>query len=211
MEKSYRYLGYVLMLMLPLITVAFHKSYGSKFPNFEPGYDIFIHIHAFFASVWVLMLIVQPLLITYKKLAWHRALGKLSYVIFPLLILSFVPGILKVVDEGAYKFTFFPVSDCVVLILLYSLAMYNRKNSPKHMRYIISSTLTLLGPTIGRIGPIYFGLSDVGTQTLQYAIIFGILGGLILYDQQNNKNYRPYLAGVYAFAAHAAVFYLLFL
>lgn len=211
MERSYRYVGYFFVLFLPIIAVAFHKSYGSRFPNFEPGYDITIHIHAFLASVWMLTLIVQPLLVTYKKVRWHRLIGKISYVTFPLLILSFIPGILKIINEGAYKYTFFAVADCIMLIFLYTLAMIYRKNSPKHMRFIIASSLVILGPTIGRIGPVIFGLSVVVAQTVQYAIIFAILIGLILYDRYNSKDSKPYKVGVYAYVVHAVIFYLLFL
>lgn len=211
MERQYRYLGYFLLLMLPLIAVAFHQSYGSKFPNFEPGYDIFIHIHAALASVWVALLIIQPFLITNKKLDWHRTLGKLSYFIFPLLILSFVPGMIKIAHSGDYKNLWFPGGDCLLLILFYSLSIFYRKSTGRHMRYMISLTLVLLGPTIGRIGPHILGMGEVGAQTLQYGIIFSILAGLIMYDRSNKKDSQPYVIAIGGFTIHAIVFFLLFL
>lgn len=211
MEKSYKHLGYFLLLMTPLIFLAFYKPYISKIPDFEANYDKLIHVHAFFASVWVLMLIVQPFLIINKKMAWHRLLGKASYVIFPLLILSFAPGIIKIIQAGEYKYIFFPLADCIVLIILYSLAIYNKKIPAKHMRFMISSSLTLLGPTIGRIFPIWFGMGEVGTQTIQYLITFGILFSLVLYDRKNKRNYKPYLIAACLFSIHATIFYLLFL
>ena len=210
MEKSYKYLGHFFLLIIPLIYLAFHKRYLSKFPDFDQGFDNFIHFHAFMASLWVLILIVQPFLVVRKKLKWHRAVGKFSYVAFPLLILSFVPGIIKLVRAEEYIFIFYPLSDCLVLILLYSLAMYYKKKPQKHMRYIIGSSLPLLGPTIGRIGPIRMGLSEVESQTLQYAITFAILIGVILWDLTNKRNFRPYLVAVGAYIIHAIVFYVLF-
>jgi len=211
MEKAYKYLGYFLLLMIPLIFIAFQPNYISKFPNFDANYDVFIHIHAFLASLWVVTLIVQPFFIVNKKMHWHRVVGKLSYLIFPLFILSFVPGIIKLFRSGEYKYIFFPAGDCVVLIMLYTLAVYYKKKSAKHMRFMIASSLTLLGPTLGRIGPMRFGWSEVEAQTFQYAITFGILLSLILYDRKNKRNFSPYLVAVYAFVIHAAVFYVLFL
>lgn len=199
------------MAMIPLIFIAFYPTYFVKFPHFEANYDSFIHVHAFLAALWVLMLIVQPFFIVNKKMSWHRIVGKMSYLIFPLLILSFIPGIIKMMHEGKYLNIFFPAGDCVVLILLYSLAIYFKKKPQLHMRYMIASSLTLLGPTIGRIGPMRLGMGEVGTQTLQYVITFGILLSLISYDRKNKRKSGPYLVAVYAFAAHAAVFYLLFL
>lgn len=211
MEKTYKYLGYFLLLMIPLIFIAFQPNYISKFPNFEANYDVFIHIHAFVASLWVLMLIVQPFLIVNKKMQWHRAVGKLSYLIFPLLILSFIPGIIKLIHSGEYKYIFLPAADGLALLIFYPLAIYYKKKPAKHMRFMIASCLPLLGPTLGRIGPMRFGWSEVGAQTFQYAVTFGILLCLILYDRKNKRNFNPYLVAVYTFAVHAAVFYVIFL
>jgi hypothetical protein len=210
MERSYRYLGYFLLLMLPLIAAAFHQTYGSKFPSFEPTYDPFIHVHAALATIWVAMLIVQPFLIANKKIAWHRTIGKASYFIFPLLILSFVPAWIKIIHSGIYENLFFSVGDCILLILFYSLSIFYRNITHKHMRYMIAATLVLLGPTLGRIGPILLDLSTVVTQTLQYIVILIILIGVITYDKVNKKNYRPYILAVTGFSIHAIIFYLLF-
>lgn len=210
MEKSYRYLGYYLLLFIPLIFAAFYKSYILKFPHFDVSFDNTLHLHAFIASVWVLMLITQPFLILNKKMALHRVIGRFSYVIFPLLILSFIPGIVKIVSTGDTIYTFYPIADCLVLILLYSLSVFHKKRTPKHMRFMIGSSLVLLGPTIGRIFPRLFGFGDVATQTIMYAIIFVILTGLIFLDKKNKKDYGPYMVAVGAFFLHAAVFYVLF-
>ncbi len=210
MERQYRYLGYFLLLQLPIIALAFHKSYGSKIPDFEPGYDPFIHVHAVLATLWVAIVIVQPFLIANKKLAWHRTIGKASYFVFPLLVLSFVPAWIKIIHSGEYKNLFFSLGDCVLLVLFYSLSIYHRKIASRHMRFMIAATLVLLGPTIGRIGPIVLNLSGIVTQTIQYAIIIFILLGLIAYDKKNNKNYQPYVLALIAFGIHAITFYCLF-
>ncbi len=210
MERSYRYLGYFLLLLLPLIALAFHHSYGSKIPNFEPGYDPFIHVHAVLATIWVAIVIIQPFLIANKKLALHRQLGKASYFIFPLLILSFVPAWIKIIHSGVYKNLFFSLGDCLLLILFYSLSIFYRKIPAKHMRFMIALTLVLLGPTIGRIGPIVLELGPIITQTLQYSIIFFILIGLVLYDKKHGKDFKPYTLAIIAFSIHALIFYLLF-
>jgi hypothetical protein len=49
------------------------------------------------------------------------------------------------------------------------------------------------------------------TETVEYAIMFGILIGLILYDRSHGKNYKPYVVAVCAFAAYATAFYIIFL
>lgn len=211
MERSYRYLGYFFLLLLPVIALAFHPSYGSKFPDFEPGFDPFIHVHAILATLWVALVISQPFLIANKKISLHRSLGKFSYFLFPLLILSFVPAWIKIIRSGAYKNLFFSLGDCVLLVTFYALSIFYRKVPGKHMRFMIAAVLVLLGPTIGRIGPIVLGLDMIITQTLQYSIILSILIALTFYDIGNKKDYKPYALAMFAFCIHAAVFYLLFL
>ena len=120
MEKSYQKLGYFLLLLIPLTLVAFYKTYIGQFPNFEDYIDVFIHIHAFISVVWLFMLISQPFLIFRRKFLLHRTIGKLSYVVFPLLILSFIPQIIKTIQYGNINNLFFPLADGSLLITFYT-------------------------------------------------------------------------------------------
>ena len=96
MEKNYKYLGYFLLILIPLTFAGFYKTYIGQFPNFEEKIDSFIHFHAIIASLWILLLIIQPLLILNKKYKVHRTIGKFSFILFPLLILSFIPQMIKI-------------------------------------------------------------------------------------------------------------------
>ncbi len=211
MDKTYKYLGYYLLLLIPLIFAGFYKSYFQPFPNFSENINGYVHLHAFIASVWVLMLIVQPFLIFNKKLALHRTVGKLSYIVFPLLILSFIPQIIKIVRTENIANLFFPLGDGALLIAFYSLAIYNRKIRSKHMRYMIASALVLLGPTVGRIGPNLLGWSELFTQNVQYGIIYSILISLIFYDMKNKRKFQPYLVAISGFVIHQIVYHVVFL
>ena len=210
MERTYKYVGYFFLLLIPLIFAGFYKSYFQSFP-FAKNIHVFEHLHAFIASVWVLILIVQPFLIFNNKTALHRKVGKLSYFVFPLLVLSFIPQIMKIVRTENISNLFFPLGDGTLLITFYSAAIYYRKNSSKHMRYMIALALVLLGPTWGRIGGSLLGLSDLATQNIQYAIIYSILISLTLYDIRNKRKYFPYIIAMFGFMIHQAVYYWVFL
>ena len=212
MEKAYKNLGYVLLLLIPLTGIAFYKTYFNQFPGFafEENITPYIHLHAFIASVWIAMLIAQPLLIRNKKMAWHRKIGRLSYVVFPLLLLSFLPQMIRLAHSEHPEFLFFPLGDSVLLVLFYALAIYYRKNPPRHMRYMIGTAIVFLGPTIGRIGPLVLGLSEGFTQNLQYGLIFSILIALILSDRRHGKNFRPYLWIGLGWVFHMVGYYLVF-
>ncbi|HQW11431.1 MAG TPA: hypothetical protein PK076_04730 [Saprospiraceae bacterium] len=152
MDRTYKYLGYFFLLLIPLIFAGFYKSYFKPFPNFGETFDVYLHIHSIIATLWVAILIAQPFLIANKKVVWHRMVGKSSYFVFPLIILSFIPRILKTYDAGEYQFLFFPIGDGLLLILLYSLAIYYKKKAARHMRYMIASALVLLGPHLAVSG-----------------------------------------------------------
>jgi TM2 domain-containing membrane protein YozV len=211
MDKSYKYLGYFFLLLIPLTIAGFHKTYIAQFPNFKDNITYFIHIHAFIATVWIGILIVQPILIVNKKFSLHRKIGKASYIVFPLLILSFIPQIIRTANSANPKNLFFSLADCSLLIIFYSLAVYYKKTSSRHMRYMIATTLVFLGPTVGRIGPILLGWSEMMTQNVQYGIIYLILVSLLFYDKANNKKFQPYSIAICFFVVHQIVYHVVFL
>ena len=210
MEKAYKNLGYILILLIPLTFLAFFKTYFNQFPSFEENITTYIHLHAIIASIWILMLIIQPILIRKRKNDLHKKIGKISYVVFPLLILSFVPQMIRIINSDNPHVLFFPLADSILLTLCYSLAIYHRKNVAKHMRYMIGTTIVFLGPTIGRIGTMVLGLSESVTQNSQYGLIYIILLGLILLDRKNGKNSQPYLFMLAVWVIHQVVFNSLF-
>lgn len=210
MEKAYKNLGYILILLIPLTFLAFFKTYFNQFPIFEDNITTYIHLHAVIASIWILMLIVQPILIRNRKNKLHKKIGKISYIVFPLLILSFIPQMIRIINSDNLNVLFFPLADSILLSLCYSLAIYYRKNVSKHMRYMIGTAIVFLGPTIGRIGPLILGLSENVTQNSQYGLIYLILIGLILLDRKNGKNFQPYLQILGVWIIHQIVFNVIF-
>ncbi len=50
---------------------------------------IYHHLHGFFAGMWMLVMIIEPILYQKNKIALHRKLGRFAaYVLTPLLVLS---------------------------------------------------------------------------------------------------------------------------
>jgi hypothetical protein len=88
MQKSYNIyynLGYWFLLLILLVLAGFYSSYFLVF--FQPS-PLITHVHFTLMTLWIAMLIVQPFLIKYKKVAIHRKLGKVSYLLVPLVLVS---------------------------------------------------------------------------------------------------------------------------
>src|ERR1044072_6974867 len=75
------------VFILALITWGFYKTYLIFFPSFK-GFSTVQHFHGAMMITWMAMLIIQPLLIGFNKISIHRIVGKLSFVVAPLLVVS---------------------------------------------------------------------------------------------------------------------------
>lgn len=205
MEKEYRNIGFIFLLFIPLTFLGFYKSYFILSPEFEGSLDIYTHIHALVASIWIALLIAQPLLIRSKNFSLHRAFGKISYVVFFALILSFIPQMIKEYGKGL-----FPLNasfDIGLLILFYFLAIRHKKDVAIHMRYMIAIALIFIGPTLGRIIFFLLDLEHLGSFQIPYLIVIATILALIFWDRKNGRNYKPYIVAIAVFSIYLLSLY----
>lgn len=108
-------------------------------------------------TLWCLMLIVQAFLIRAKKYWIHTFIGKVSYLIFPILILSTILLIHSTIrkSEEVGLDTYFSMSlmmnATIVLVFIYGLGMIFRKDRLTHARYMICTIFPLFTPITDRI------------------------------------------------------------
>lgn len=207
MEKQYRNIGYIFLLLVPMAVMGFYKSYIIRSPEIDVIIDGYIHLHAAISSLWVGLLISQPLLIRYKKYRMHRLLGKGSYIVFPLLILTFIPLIAR--NYNGITSVINPVFDAGLLLLFYPLAIRNKKNIPVHMRYMIAITLIFIGPTLARILFHWTDISRFWGTMVTWGSINVILIGLLIWDKINQRQYRPYIVALSGFFLYLTVLFVL--
>jgi hypothetical protein len=206
-----RGIAYWYLFLIPLIFAGFYKTYFSVL--LEPTATI-IHIHFAFMMLWTALLITQPLLIRYKKQAIHRIIGKISYVIVPLLLIS---GYFMI--QYAYNRIFNATTDytnkgkgplssieilqiaadgvrivfvyLIWLGIFYFLSIKNRRTSSVHARYMVAASLTMIGPTVDRIIGIYFQIEKffgvIPIEYFSYLLQDLILAGLLIYDYKKGK------------------------
>jgi hypothetical protein len=140
---------YFIILFL-LALVAFWPSYLST-PGTATGYT---HFHAVTAATWMLMLVVQPLAVRKRRLGLHRALGRTSYVIAPLVVIGMVllahtktQGVPSIELPGFYV----PLSLAGLFGLSYALAIATRRTTALHARFMVCTALTLIDPVVVRL------------------------------------------------------------
>ena len=195
--------GFLIVALMLLTLVGFYPTYFRKFPVFENVTTV-QHFHGAMMMIWFSLLVVQPFLIRYKKYKIHRTLGKVSYVIAPLVLYSiflasqheYYRDTLDLTENKSLAGLALDMTSLVAFGICYILAIVNRKNTPLHMRYMVGTALIIMGPGIMRIIAVYeiFGDIRFPTVVLYTYIICVVIGiGLIAYDLMKNNPYKPYL------------------
>ncbi len=198
METGYKKLVYFFSLLAIMTLIGFYKNYFARFPDFNGLLNIH-HFHAVVLVCWLSLLIIQPLLIINKKFRIHRMLGTFSYFLVPVIFISMLlvyhNQYLRLVSEGKSEsetlaFVFSPASDAIPFIILYLLAILNKNDQAKHMRYIISTGIIIGGPGLGRIFMNYFGMDIFTAIGLISLISLLVFVSLILYDRIQKKTFK---------------------
>jgi hypothetical protein len=204
MERTYKSVFYFFVGTSIIIFAGFYKRYFALAPDF-PGLKNIHHFHALALILWVALLVVQPFLIVKKKIALHRLLGRCSYFLAPIVFISLLlvyhNQYLQVGANGASRaeqlaFVFSPATDAIPFIIFYVLAIINKKNTAKHLRYMVASGLIVSGPGFGRIFITWFGMDlfvAIGLVALTTLLVFV---GLIVYEHLKKISFRknPYTA-----------------
>jgi len=135
--------------------VAFWPTYLSQSLSVSSAYT---HLHALTATVWMLLLVAQPLAIRTRRLAWHRLLGRASYALAPLILVSIVllaHSRIKSLNGEAYAIQtyilYLQVSLAVLFGVSYALAIYTRRTTALHARFMVCTALTLIDPVVIRL------------------------------------------------------------
>lgn len=202
MEKGYRNLVYFFGVILLITFVGFYKKYFSLAPDF-PGLKNIHHFHAAMLITWLGLLVIQPILIIKKRNSLHRSIGKLSYLIVPLAFISMLlvyrNQYFNFVQQGESEefvlaFIFSPSTDAIPFALLYLLAILNKKDTARHMRYMITTGIVIGGPGLGRIFMTWFGMDIFMAIQLVTMITLLTFLTLIIYDRVKKKSFRinPY-------------------
>lgn len=226
----YPNLEYWLMLFVPLTVGGFYFTYFSQIQS-SPQ---LIHFHFALMAIWMGLVIVQPFLIHHKKIRLHQTLGKLSYLLIPLLVLttwmvmkqsysnqlaafendlaqgvapySYEEGRIVIASYTAIAFVYL-----VWLTVFYGLAVFFRKQTSIHARFMIAAALTFLGPTLDRILFFWFDLTTVGFEIPvvagSFLLIDLILVVLLIQDFRKNKSPLPFLLALSLYLL-LQVFYL---
>lgn len=212
MERGYRNLGYVLLVLLPIFIAGFWIPYFSALPHFDASITGAVHVHAILLFSFLLLLIVQPLAIRHKAFSIHRTLGKLSNILMPFILMFSFAMLFKeyhehLSDGATVRFAreaeFLSAAQLFLFGTLYGLSIASiwRHDVPTHMRYMICVVLVLLPAGLARTLGYWFGVRQSVSQTVCLILIDTLLLALIAFDRSRRLSARPYIAVLLAYVA----------
>jgi hypothetical protein len=206
--------GYYATGLIILVFLGFWPKYFSKFYYGTAHFNFYFHFHFAMASMWIALLILQPILIKKKKFSIHRRIGKLSFIILPLFFVSVI--LLKhsrlggVVKEGLGASLWLQLKDLVIIGTMFTIAMVNKHNMQIHARAMIATGIVFIEPALGRfiiltlLPQPNFALGLGITVILLYTLIISVI--FIERKQKSGRWVFPLLLGMYM-VFHCLVFF----
>lgn len=196
MEKGFKNIALFFAVTAAIVLIGFFPTYLSHFPYFE-GFVALHHFHGFVMALWLVVLIVQPILINKRKYQWHRMIGKFSYVLVPIIVISMAlvyqrSFVISVAENGtdhikSLSMLFLPLTDILPFTVFYLLAIIYRKKVANHLRFMISTAIVVGSAGIVRICMVWLGMDFVGAMYANAVLMILVLVGLVLYDLYQKK------------------------
>jgi hypothetical protein len=210
-EKSHVYF----LVFFLIVLTAFWFTYFTRIFEQE---NYRMHLHGGILFLWCIMLIIQPLLIRRKMNLVHRWIGKFSFVVVPLLVLTTFDLLrYRIKNQPAidYAFMALVINALIVFMVLYSVAIYNRKRPAVHARYMLCTIFPFFTPATDRIIFIYFPSTvdyfpllngQPNVMLFGFALADVILIGLCIWDWSAHRRLNVFpFALVLVLAYHYSV------
>jgi hypothetical protein len=194
MKKPFYSNAYLYLALGFIATViGFFPTYFNKLGET----DALHHFHGITGSLWMIILIVQPMLYRFGKMKFHRIIGWTSVAFAPIVFY----GAIRVIQfmmktrepsELLYQFAFLDVFAILPFALFVILGVIYRKDIQYHSRFMICTIFAPLSAGIVRL--FYLLLNNWNLAiTCTYVLFELILLALIIDDNKRGRIRSPYV------------------
>ncbi len=202
--SSYRNVYIHFVLLIPLALLGFAKAYLAGVTFSGRSVTALVHIHTALMVLRLLMLIAQAWFIRTMRFRPHRWVGRSSYVVAPLIIVSILvvaheslgPTSAGITAEVA-RIEVYTWGQLLGFGLVWGLAIHYRSNTPLHVRFMVSTTFAIGSAIVFRILMNWFnwapGLDTLdGLAAANWAALTLPLLALITMDWRARLTRSPY-------------------
>jgi uncharacterized membrane protein len=168
-------------MLLALALAAFWPGYLSRLGQ---PIDPYTHAHALAMTAWMVLLIVQPLLVSRGHRDLHRALGKGSVALAAAVVVaSLLLAHERLASRNDADFTriahtfYLPVSAVVLFVVTYALGVLYRRRREVHGRFMMATLVSGMDPIFARLA--YYSAPSLAERTHEL-ISIGVIHAILL-------------------------------
>ena len=171
-------------------TVVFWPRYYSRL--FDASF--YLHLHAITAILWFALLIAQPILIKKRKLKLHRLLGKLSYPIAAMIVISIILLTHSRISSTPEEFfvrrsyvVYLQLALAFVFAVTYGFAIWYRKTKDIHARLMVATAFTFIDPLLDRFISMFMPFINIRGELITFGLINLMLISLAITDRNQPR------------------------
>jgi hypothetical protein len=185
--------------LVVLAFAGFFSTYFGRFPRFA-GTPAAIHFHAGTLVLWLGLVLLQTVLVRTGRTDLHRRVGRLAYVLIPLMFVGFGLAI----DESQRRHTQVPLVaaffDGGLFLAYVCLGLLHRRRPEHHRRYMFLALVPFINPALGRLVLAMGIMPPMVTMPVQLVVIVTLL----VRARLRKTLARPYAIGLVVYLAALA-------
>ena len=193
-KMSFDQTGVFILVLMVVVWLGFGPSYFNRILDTE--FPLRFHFHATCMVIWIVSVLVQPFFIRTGKIKLHKIIGRLSYALFPIMILStliLIHGQLKMSTQVYGADFFIPMKDVIVMVLAFPLAIRWKENVAIHSRLMVVCMIPMIEPSLVRM---LVNLLPTTLVDQAYLLTLLTVDGLIIALLLNDRN-KPHARWVF--------------
>jgi hypothetical protein len=207
LEKAITLQSYLLFAsFFAIVVIGFWYSYFTRILDQE---NYRMHTHGLALTLWCVMLILQAFLIRKKWNSLHKIIGKFSYVLVPIIIITTIDLLRYSINKSfngelgtmGFLFVALVINALIAFLIFYGLAIYHRKKPTIHARYMICTIFPMITPATDRIIGHHFQSLIPHLYTIEGSPIPMVAGfllgnvillGLCIWDWYSHKRWNVF-------------------
>lgn len=199
-----RFFAVMAFVMSAIIVAGFSVNLAMGRSSFDV--PIAYHVHAAIFMSWIGLYIAQHITASSGNWSLHAKLGKLAYLLVPLMVAAGSVIMIVVARRTGGPF-FFDVNEFLIsnfaLVWCFGFlafwALLRQRYTGWHRRLMLCAMAILVGPGVGRLLPLPLMIPNAWTITTAVTMIFPVIG--MIADKRSTGRVHPaywWGLGVYA-------------
>jgi hypothetical protein len=195
-DNERRFFSLVTAAIAIVVLVGFARTFFLRawFPDAQSlaAPEAIFTIHGFFFSAWIGLLVLQALLILFRRVDIHRSVGWIGVALACLVVLLGIYGSLVAAQRpGGFigvplpplQFLLFPLVDIALFAAFFTLAIIWRRDPQSHKRLMVLAAVSLVEAAIIRIPIDFIG---AGAPFTSRGLSYLFIVAMIIWDYRSS-------------------------